>query len=284
MVALCGIVQPVHQSSQLYLDLLKRCLTRTIFADEDYNEVVLERSGWQRVPARLLAAAARKTKVRLIHADPPRLESRLLGRDWPQHGETMVGITRLDNLQICVETVLADSVPGDLIETGVWRGGSCILMKAVLAANGDSTRRVWVADSFAGLPRPNADKYPADKGVDLWKHDRLAVSVDNVKLNFERYGLLDEQVQFLVGWFSDTLAQAPISQLAVLRLDGDLYESTMDALVALYPKLSPGGFVIVDDYNIPACQKAIDDYRAEHGIVDEILPIDGWAVYWRRAR
>lgn len=274
----------MDRSSQLYLELLKRCLTRTIFADEDYNELVLVRDGWQRLPARMVAAVARKAKVRLIHANPPRLESRLLGRDWPQHGETMVGMARLDNLQLCVETVLADSVPGDLIETGVWRGGSCILMKAVLAANGDDTRRVWVADSFEGLPRPNAEKYPADRGIDLWKQDRLAVSVDDVKRNFERYGLLDDQVQFLVGWFSETLAKAPIERLAVLRLDGDLYESTMDALTALYPKLSPGGYVIVDDYNIPACQRAIEDYRATNDITDEILPIDGWAVYWRRAQ
>ena len=101
--------------------------------------------------------------------------------------------------------------------------------------------------------------------------------------NFERYCLLDEQVRFLKGWFSDTLPDAPIEELAVVRLDGDLYESTMDGLVNLYPKLSPGGYCIIDDYgHIDACRQAVDDYRSAHGIEEEMLVIDGAGSYWRR--
>lgn len=74
----------------------------------------------------------------------------------------MVGLKRLDNLQYCVETVLRDGVEGDLIETGVRRGGSCIFMRGILAAYGDTTRKVYVADSFEGLPAPDPGKYPAD--------------------------------------------------------------------------------------------------------------------------
>lgn len=205
--------------------------------------------------------------------------------EWKQPYHTMAGFKRLDNVQFCVERVLADGVPGDLIETGVWRGGVAILMRALLAAHGVADRTVWVADSFEGLPPPNAERYPEDKHDTLYLIDDLRVSLEHVRANFERYGLLDGQVRFLKGWFRDTLPGAPIDRLAVLRLDGDMYESTMDALTALYPKLSPGGYIIVDDYGaIPACRRAVHDYRREHGITEQILPIDWTGVYWRRAR
>jgi O-methyltransferase len=90
-------------------------------------------------------------------------------------------------------------------------------------------------------------------------------------------------VQFLKGWFKDTLPQAPIERLAVARLDGDMYESTMTAIEALYPKVQPGGFVIVDDYGaVPACKRAIEDYRARFGITEPIETIDWTGVYWRK--
>jgi O-methyltransferase len=158
-------------------------------------------------------------------------------------------------------------------------------MRAILAAYGDRGRRVWAADSFHGLPKPDAARYPADAGDLHWTRIELAVSLDEVKRNFARYGLLDERVCFLEGWFKDTLPAAPIDRLAVLRLDGDLYESTLDALRALYPKLSIGGYAIVDDYGaVAACARAVEDYRREHGISEPIRDIDGIGVYWQRQR
>jgi O-methyltransferase len=242
----------------LYLDLLKRSLTGLLSSDEAY------------LPGEESRA-------------PFDLERRLQGRDWPVTAETMIGLARLDNLESCVTHVIRDRVPGDLIETGVWRGGAAILMRAVLEAYGDTERQVWVADSFAGLPRPDADRYPADAGDSLWTHPELAVSLDEVKRNFAKYGLLGDRIRFLAGWFRDTLPTAPIERLAVLRLDGDLYESTMVGLTALYPKVSPGGFVIVDDYALETCRAAVDDYRAEHGIVDDIHVVDWTGVYWRKS-
>jgi O-methyltransferase len=94
--------------------------------------------------------------------------------------------------------------------------------------------------------------------------------------------LLDDRVRFLPGWFKDTLPDAPIDRLALLRLDGDLYESTIQALEALYPRLSPGGFCIIDDYIIKACRQAVADYRAKHGVSAEIIHIDGAGVFWRK--
>ncbi|MBA3371162.1 MAG: class I SAM-dependent methyltransferase [Thermoleophilaceae bacterium] len=207
------------------------------------------------------------------------------GADQPINAPTMIGLKRLDNLQFCIEDALANGVPGDLIETGVWRGGATILMRAVLKAYGVEDRRVWVADSFEGLPPPDPGIYPSDKGNRLHTSDQLAVSLEQVKSNFERYGLLDERVHFLKGWFRDTLPEAPIEKLAVVRLDGDMYESTMDALVNLYPKLSVGGYLIVDDYGVLLpCRQAVHDYREAHGISEGIRPIDWTGVFWQRAR
>jgi hypothetical protein len=195
----------------------------------------------------------------------------------------MIGLHRLDNLHFCVEDVLARGVPGDLMETGVWRGGATILMRAILKVNGVTDRLVWVADSFEGLPPPNPDKYPLDASLKLNQFKQLAVPLEEVQRNFGRYNLLDDQVRFLKGWFRDTLPGAPVNRLAVLRLDGDLYESTMDALAHMYPKVSGGGYVIIDDYGvIPQCRQAVNDYRAQQGIVEEIMPIDASGVFWRK--
>jgi O-methyltransferase len=195
----------------------------------------------------------------------------------------MIGRRRLDNVRRCVVDVLERSVPGDLIETGVWKGGATILMRGVLAAYGDTDRTVFVADSFEGLPPPDAESYPLDEGLDFHLHPILAVSLEDVRASFERYGLLDDQVVFLKGWFKDTLPGLSGRTMSVIRLDGDLYESTMDAITNLYPLLSPGGWCIVDDYNdIPACKAAITDYRAQHGIEDPIEEIDFTGVCWKK--
>ena len=202
----------------------------------------------------------------------------------PAIAHTMIGIDRLKTILACLEDVIGNRVPGDLIETGVWRGGACIFMRAILKAHGILDRRVWVADSFRGLPVPDESKYPYDTGLDFSGYEEVAVSLGEVKKNFERYGLLDECVQFLPGWFKDTLPDAPIDRLAVLRLDGDLYESTTNALESLYPKLSIGGYVVVDDYGVlVACRQAVHDFRDAHGIHDEITWVDESEIFWKRS-
>ena len=206
---------------------------------------------------------------------------RLLGRDWPSLSVSMIGSVRMRNLRYACETVVLDGVVGDFIETGAWRGGACILMRGILEAYGEEIRRVFVADSFAGLPYPDAGNFPADANDQHHAQPQLVVSRADVEENFRRFGLLDEQVIFLEGWFKDTLPHAPIDQLAVLRLDGDMYESTIEALDSLYHKVSYGGFVIVDDYFLQPCAKAVHDFRDRHGITTPILPIDGWGTYWR---
>lgn len=240
----------LSEPGRRYLDLLRRCLTRELFLDQDEPDV-----------------------------DPA---VRAEGRDWPATAETMVGAKRLDNVVELAGAVLEEGVPGDFAECGVWRGGVVALLRAALAAYEDPDRVVWAADSFDGLPAPDP-RYPADQGFDWSTVDTLKVDADSVRANIARYGLLDDRVRLLVGWFEDTLPAAPIDRLALLRVDGDLYQSTMDVLTALEPKVSPGGFVIVDDYNgWEPCKKAVDEYRAERGITSPIVPIDWVGVYWRK--
>lgn len=238
-------------SEKLYIDLIKRCITDTIYKDRIYIENPYL---------------------------PPDLSK--LGPYRPGNEQTMMYFTEADKLQELIEDVLQKEIPGDFIETGVWRGGLTILMRACLKAYGDTTRKVWVADSFQGLPKPS---YAQDVPIDLSSLKVLAVSLEEVKKNFSRYGLLDDQVCFLKGWFSDTLPKAPIESLAILRLDGDYYGSTMDALNNLYPKLSVGGYVIIDDFGaIPVCAQAVYEYRQKHGITDVIYAIDWTGVYWQK--
>ncbi|MGI9119203.1 MAG: TylF/MycF/NovP-related O-methyltransferase [Acidimicrobiales bacterium] len=272
------------EPAELYLDLMKKILTRSGF-ESDYRSLHLRKASagdlllgpWLRLLRRRGFDIRRRVPV-----DPT---VRAEGRDLPSEAETMVGLRRLDHLQQCVLDVVQQEVSGDLIETGVWRGGASIFMRAALSAYGDAERVVWVADSFAGLPKPNPEAYPHDQGDRHWTARALAIPRRTVEDNFERYGLLDDRVRFLEGWFKDTLPVAPIENLAIIRLDGDMYQSTMGALVALYPKLSIGGHLIVDDYGaIPACRKAVEDFREEQDISEDIEEVDWTGVSWKRLR
>lgn len=240
----------------LYLDLLIRILTNTIYGDPSNHP--MHRTGY-------------------------RAHVREVGMDWPALAHTMVGVHRLESLRELTQRALDEGVPGDFIETGVWRGGCCILMRGVLAANQLADRKVYVADSFAGMPAPNPEAFPADAGWNLDQHVELAITLEQVKDNFSRYGLLDDQVVFVEGWFSETLPSLNAGPFALIRLDGDLYESTQISLESLYPKLSPGGYVIIDDMNsLPPCREAVDDFRARNAITAPIHKIDWTASWWRK--
>jgi len=263
---------------EMYLELMKRCLTNTLYDAPDLVPL-----GPRSAIERLVVSAFRSWGITLARAKPA--DDRARGLDKNPNAHTMIGLERLGNIQSCVEQILQDGVPGDLIEVGVWRGGTAAFMRAILKAHGVFDRIVWLADSFEGLPAPDEERYPQDTGdlhhTSLW----MAIPLEEVQETFRRYGLLDNQVRYLKGWFKDTLPHAPVDRLAVAHLDGDMYESTMESLVNLYPKLSPGSFIILDDWGlIPSCRRAIEDYRTANNITEPIRPIDGVAVYWRRER
>lgn len=280
-------------AADAYIDLLKECLLASIYDESAWRVVAGPMKGSAR-PSRpisygiaclkhaIVKALARRN-LQLVRVIPFNRDIRDQGLDWPCFGYTMIGRRRLDNVQSCVETVLEEDVPGDFIETGVWRGGATILMKALLQCQGEQNRTVWCADSFEGLPAPGATDLEINPMSDFSDRSYLAVSLEQVQENFRRFGLLDGRVRFLKGWFRDTLPKAPMVKLAIMRLDGDLYESTMDALNNLYDKLSPGGFVIVDDYySWEGCRQAVTEFRDRHHIADKIIRIDAQACYWRR--
>lgn len=264
-----------------YLNLLKKTLIRLPLDSQDLSALDAVRSMGQRFlkPIEQWASECQAGNSPELLIKP---EVRAAGMDWPPEAESMIGLARMDNLMQCLLSVLDEGIPGDVAETGAWRGGASIFMRGVLHALSDNQRNVWVADSFQGLPKPDPARYPADNGDRHWTYPELSVSLATVQQNFEKYGLLDGQVQFLPGWFRDTMPSAPIRQLALLRIDGDMYESTITVLRALYPKVSKRGYVIVDDYGcLSPCRQAVEDYRAECGIGCPMQTIDWTGVYWR---
>lgn len=245
-------------ATSLYIELLKSCLLDSVYGDQKN----IDHEG-------------RPTRA----ATQAEIEE---GRYWPNRAHTMVGKKRLDNVQWCVEQCLVENVEGDLLEAGVWRGGSTILMRGVLKAHNVTNRRVFVADSFSGLPPPQPDRYPTDAGDKHHEVSCLSVSKEQVAKNFSAYNLLDDQVVFVPGFFETTLPNLQCEKLAVLRADGDMYSSTIQILDALYDKVSDGGFIIIDDYALRGARTAVDDFRRRHNITQPLIRIDYTGVYWKK--
>jgi O-methyltransferase len=251
---------PSDSLRHAYLDLLKIALcdlvgasTQSVGADEDGTVVSRE-----------------------LRDDGRRL--RVAGMDWPLQGLTMVGAARLDDLQRCVETVVADDVPGDVIEAGSWRGGASMLMRATLDTLRDE-RTVYVADSFQGFPELDADD---EHGARLGAFEFLSVPEQEVRDSFARLGL-DRGIEIVPGFFEQTLAGLVDRTWAIVRLDADSYDATRLALDCLYPGLAVGGYLVVDDYgSFEGCRRAVDEFRSEHGIEEPIEGIDYTGARWRR--
>jgi hypothetical protein len=325
-----GSLSSTASPASCYLDLMKRVVLNIV-----YHETSLP-----------LFFYDHNRKPQLAKAFD--LKRRCKGEDMPGNAFSMIGLERLDNVQQCIETVLKDKVPGDLLEAGACKGGACIFMRAVLKAHGCAEKKVVVCDTFVptkpmlpgvggkvswflALPLfclaelliripirpwqtwvyaqmlkgnesfPSMDKDADGEGkrgggedeVDLamfvvsnmasFRRSMLDTSLEAVKSNFARMGLLDSQVVFLEGFFSDTIpGQKAYEKLSLLRVDGDTYESTRDTMNLMYPAVAQGGFVIIDDYNaFEGCAQAVDEYRKAHQINTPMLKIDNLGVYWR---
>lgn len=275
-----------------YLRLLKLSLVDYLHIDDAQANAcpiqsLVGMTGFKQWKWNARAWVARKMSIYPARLDrrsvSQRRSDRENGLDWPILGQTMTGLKRLDVLQTIIETVIKDDVKGDVIETGVWRGGSCIFMKAVLDLHDQTDRNVWVCDSFEGLPPPDTDKYEHDTGDILYQHDMLRISQEEVAGNFARYELLDDRVKFVKGFFEDTLPKLETGPMAVLRLDGDMYGSTIVALDSLYDRVSDGGFIIVDDYFVmESCKQAVTDFCEKRGLTPKIEQIDQDSVWWRK--
>ncbi|MBX9587297.1 MAG: TylF/MycF family methyltransferase [Gammaproteobacteria bacterium] len=202
---------------------------------------------------------------------------------WHGRALSMCTITRLDSMFQFIFNTINNKVDGDIIECGVWRGGCAIYMQAILYILGRLDKKLFLADSYCGLPIPDTE---LDKEMyynsNVEDVNRLFISEETVRDNFTRYNLLFDNVIFLKGWFKDTLPTDKIKSLSILRIDCDFYESTLTTLEQLYPKLSIGGYVVLDDYRLDICdeKKATDYYRKIHNIKEKIVHIDWQSSYW----
>jgi O-methyltransferase len=287
-----GVANKDAGAISLYLELLKDILVNNIYGRFEYIAPLQQSSSRMRSLGFILLGVIRLFKFfrreKSLEGYPLITKSfdhtsRNHGHDWPAYAYTMVGRKRLDHLQLCLDTIEQDGIPGDLVETGIWRGGVCIFMTGYLKIHGVGNRTVWGLDSFEGLPKPNAEDFPADKGDKHYTHRELRVDLESVRENIRVFGLLDDKIRLVKGFFSQTIPKLPVQKIAILRLDGDMYESTMVVLNNLYSKVAPGGFIVIDDYSLKNCRMAIDDFMRMNEIVEPVSAIDEYSAYWRKS-
>ncbi|MET1112467.1 MAG: PqqD family peptide modification chaperone [Allosphingosinicella sp.] len=266
-----------------YLSLLKRAVGNLLYPELELLIEHLEQGSGG------LSGAELQRFQRDIAERQPEAFARLLagkhqGTGPLRFAHTMIGLFRLSNIERCAERIFAERIPGDFLEAGVCKGGAAIFMRGLQVAHGESARKTFVVDSFEGVP-PSDPARDAGYGLHLEeaRFPWLACSEETVRDHFSRYDLLDPNVVFVKGWLADSLPGAAIGPLALLRVDVDLYSSTLECLELLYDKLVVGGFVIVDDYGfLRCCRDAVDEFRARRGVSEPIQWIDGSGIYWRK--
>jgi O-methyltransferase len=267
----------------LYLSLIKKCITRKGF-EPGYFLPRKEKRSPRIAVIRALDRMLRKIGYSLVKFERLSEEEKLKGQGWPAFSETMMGIERLNSLQACVETILSENIEGDFFEAGCWRGGAVIFMLAMLKVYKDGSRIVWAADSFQGYPAPS-DNATDDERF-LFKHaDYFAVTKDLFINNVKKYDLYSDRLKVLEGYFSESIPKAPIKKLSLIRIDVDGYDSTTDVLNSLYPRLSPGGYVIIEDMETPGCRRAVEEFCKKNSIDLPIFPIPQDKVhggFWRK--
>jgi O-methyltransferase len=195
---------------------------------------------------------------------------------WPHYEAckryTMTSVERMYALYEATRYVVRGKIPGDFAECGVWRGGSIMLAARVLRELGDSSRKVYLYDTFEGMSAPTTkdvdlagrsagEKWSAKRAAD--HNDWCYAPLADVQRNIAATGYPTESVVFVKGTVEDTLPGTAPERIALLRLDTDWYESTRQTLVHLYPRLAPGGVLIIDDYgHWQGCRQAVDEYFA----------------------
>ncbi len=200
---------------------------------------------------------------------------------WPVEADSMVGVFRLVNIYTCLRDVIENKIEGDFVETGVWKGGSCVMANAVIQEYGEN-RRVHVFDSFEGLPIPYMMQ---DNGDNHHTISCLAISEERVKETFLSYDLLTDNVVFRKGWFKDTMQKTEdIEKISILRLDGDMYSSTIEVLEGLYDKVQIGGYIIIDDWTLKNAKQAVNDFLNKRELIPTIVDIDNVSCYWKKEK
>jgi hypothetical protein len=223
-------------------------------------KAVLARSGWE------LERSADRQAQALADLSPA--DRQIVARVAPY---TMTGLERRASLLGAVDHVARHRIPGDVVECGVWRGGSMMAVALALMARGDTSRDLWLFDTFEGMSAPtDVDRgpggEPAQAQLDRASRDApvwAVATLDDVRANLASTGYPAERIHCVQGKVEDTIPGAGPQRIALLRLDTDWYESTRHELVHLYPRLVRHGVLIVDDYgHWEGARKAVDEYFA----------------------
>ncbi len=236
--------------------------------------------------ARVLKAAASWKGQRLQAGQLPRD----MGSAFAEHYEackdfTMTSAERLFGLSEAVRFVAAAGIPGDFVECGVWKGGSALLMARVLSEVGDTSRPIWLYDTFTGMAEPTAEDGQVARS--RWQQARQRDShtdwcfspLQEVQSVMERSAYPPDKLLFVAGKVEDTIPSQAPDRIALLRLDTDWYGSTLHELVHLWPRLSPGGVLIIDDYgHWEGARRAVDEFFAATPILMHRLDYTGRAI------
>lgn len=229
----------------------------------------------------------KKVILNSIYEDGPWIMD---GHLWPKgKALTMIGTRRLNNLYMLIKTVLENDIKGDIIEAGCWRGGAMMFARSILNTYNQKNKKVYMCDSFSGIPPMPNSKYKQDK--EAYTFDILNYNpVENVYAMLKKLNLENGTI-IVKGYFNETLKNIPAKLFSIIRLDGDTYISTIQAITALYPKLSIGGYIIIDDYiGWASCKQAVTDYRKQHNIDEEIIVVyhekgeTKLGVYWKKKK
>jgi hypothetical protein len=189
---------------------------------------------------------------------------------------TMTSRERMYAMFQAARYVAEASVPGDIVECGVWRGGSSMMAARTLLVRGESDTRFWLYDTFEGMPPPDERDYGLhheDPHAEWRRNQRGAVNewcyapLEEVRTNMLGTGLAAERIELVEGKVEETIPARVPERIAILRLDTDWYESTYHELVHLFPRLVSGGVLIIDDYGQwGGVRDAVDRYLSDEGI------------------
>ena len=221
----------------------------------------------ERLRAWMLRAVRAKPQSPFLYADfDPEFEE-LTARVRPY---TMTTVERLWGLREAVDYVVREDIPGDAVECGVWRGGSSMLIALQLLRTQDGGRKLWMYDTFEGMTAPS--EFDDAEALEQFEEHRargeqwIRAPIDEVKRNLGSTGFPATRLELVAGKVEDTIPDRMPSEISILRLDTDWYESTHHELVHLWPRLSPGGVLIIDDYgHWGGARKAVDEFFDELG-------------------
>ena len=196
---------------------------------------------------------------------------------------TLVSRGRIQNLYRLARRIEKERIPGDVIECGVCNGGTAAVL-ARFASRSRMKRTVWLLDSFQGMPEVtpedgagrDGDTAESHIGKEVGDPERVRRILEIVRANMDR-------VRIVPGWFQDTFPSVTATQIAILNIDADWYESVKLCLNTFYDRVAPGGFVSFDDYGYwPGCRRAVDEFFNARQLPYKLTPVDGEAYWFRK--